>query len=150
MVNIRLERKVKLSTGKATLLKAAQLTLDEGNAPEGSEMSIVIGDDDLLRELNQKYRSVDRSTDVLSFLSNEPDPDSQSIYLGDVVISLPHAEFQASSGGHPVLDELQLLVVHGTLHLLGYDHLRQSDKKKMQAAQDKILTELGVKLLNIL
>lgn len=146
MINLQIKRKVKLPVDKTILLHAAQLTLDLENVTQESALSVVIGDDMLLKKLNYKYRSIDTTTDVLSFPSGELDPDTNLLYLGDVVISLPRAEYQASAGGHPLVDELQLLVVHGTLHLLGYDHLEQADKKKMQAAQDKVLTHLAVKL----
>ena len=135
---------------KSILLQAAQLTLELTNADYGSDVSIVVGNDALLQRLNSKYRNVDSTTDVLSFPSGEVDPDTQAYYLGDIVISLPRAQEQASSVGHPLVDELQLLVVHGTLHLLGYDHLEIVDKVKMQAAQDDILKQLGLKLTNIL
>jgi len=146
MINLQIKRKVKLPVDKTILLHAAQLTLDLENVAQESALSVVIGDDMLLKKLNYKYRSIDTTTDVLSFPSGELDPDTNLTYLGDVVISLPRAEYQASTGSHPLVDELQLLVVHGTLHLLGYDHLEQADKKKMQAAQDKVLTQLAVKL----
>jgi probable rRNA maturation factor len=150
MINFQIKRSVKLPLEKKVLIHAAQLTLDLENVATASSMSVVIGDDSFLRKLNHKYRSVDATTDVLSFPSSEPDPDTNSIYLGDVIISLPRAEYQASADGYPLVDELQLLVVHGTLHLLGYDHLKRADKKNMQVAQDKILTRLGVNLANTL
>ena len=89
---------------------------------------------------------MDAPTDVLSFPSGEVDPDTSSLYLGDVVISLPRAQEQASAEGHPLADELQLLVVHGILHLLGYDHEESKDKKRMRDMQDKILKQLGLDL----
>ena len=147
MINLQIKRKVKLPVDKTILMHAAQLTLDHENVPQESALSVIIGDDMLLKKLNYKYRNIDTTTDVLSFPSGEFDPDTKMIYLGDVVISLPRAEYQASAGGHPLVDELQLLVVHGTLHLLGYDHIAQADKEKMQAAQDKALAQLAVKLV---
>ncbi len=109
-----------------------------------------MGNDAFLQRLNLKYRNVDSTTDVLSFPSGEIDPDTQAYYLGDIVISLARAQEQSSSEGHALVDELQLLVVHGTLHLLGYDHMETADKVKMQAAQDVILQKLGLKLTSIL
>jgi len=150
MINLQVKRTVKLPVDKSILLHAAQLTLDLENTSAGSELSVVIGDDTLLKRLNRNYRQLNTTTDVLSFPSSDPDPDTNLIYLGDVVISLPRAQEQANAGGHLLVDELQLLVVHGTLHLLGYDHLERTDKKKMQAAQDSVLTQLGVRLESIL
>jgi len=150
MVNLQVKRNIKLPVDKSHLLRAAQLTLDLEKTALTSELSIVIGNDALLKKLNQKYRQVNTPTDVLSFTSGEVDPETKSVYLGDVVISLPRAQVQAAEGTHPLLDELQLLVVHGILHLLGYDHLEEADKEKMQEVQNKVLNNLGVKLVNIL
>ncbi len=150
MVTIQVKRSVRLTADKSILLRAAQLTLDLTNTANGSDVSIVVGNDALLHRLNLKFRNVDSTTDVLSFPSGELDLDTQAYYLGDIVISLPRAQEQAASEGHPLVDELQLLVVHGTLHLLGYDHMETVDKVKMQAAQNDILKQLGLKLTNIL
>jgi probable rRNA maturation factor len=147
MINLQIKRKIKLPVQKSILLHAAQLTLDLENMTCESSLSVVMGDDLLLTKLNLQYRGIDSTTDVLSFPASEHDPDTNLLYLGDVVISLPRAEFQASIGGHPLEEELQLLVVHGTLHLLGYDHLIKTDKKKMQAAQERVLNQLGVNLI---
>jgi probable rRNA maturation factor len=80
---------------------------------------------------------------VLAFPLGEIDPDLHVPYLGDVVISYPRAEAQAATAGHLVLDELRLLVVHGALHLLGYDHQDPSGKNKMWAVQAEVLESLG-------
>jgi probable rRNA maturation factor len=149
MINLQVKRTIKLPVDRSTLLHAAQVTLDFVNA-SGSDVSIVLGNDELLKKLNLKYRNVDAATDVLSFPFGELDPDTGSIYLGDVAISLPHAKAQAEAGDHPLADELQLLVVHGILHLLGYDHLEQVEKEKMQFAQDSVLYQLGVRLVSTL
>ena len=146
MINLRVKPPIKLPVEKSILLHAAQLTLESQQDIPRSDMSIVIGDEALLKSLNQKYRQVDTSTDVLSFPANEPDPDTHTLYLGDVVVSLAKAQEQALLGGHPLVEELQLLVVHGTLHLLGFDHLSPADKKRMQARQDEILRQLGLEL----
>jgi probable rRNA maturation factor len=146
MINLQVKRKVKLPIDKKILIHAAQRTLDLENVSQESSLSVVISDDTLLKKLNFQYRNIDSTTDVLSFPSGELDPDTNMRYLGDVVISLPRAKYQASIGGHAAEDELQLLVVHGTLHLLGYDHGEDVEKKKMQAAQDNILTQLAIKL----
>jgi probable rRNA maturation factor len=148
MVNLQIKRSVKLTINKSLLLRAAQVALQTENVT--SDISVIVGDDTLLKKLNLKYRKKNSTTDVLSFPIEELDPDAKSIYRGDVIISLPRAQEQATRGGHSLADELQLLVVHGILHLLGYDHMNRVDKKKMQAAQDKILSQLGVKLAHTL
>lgn len=150
MVTVQIKHNVRLPVEKSILVRAAQLTLETTKAAESSDLSLVIGNDTLLHQLNMKYRQVDSPTDVLSFPSGEVDPDTADLYLGDVGISLPRAEEQASTEGHPLADELQLLVVHGTLHLLGYDHEESEGIKSMQVAQDSILHLLGLKLTNTL
>jgi probable rRNA maturation factor len=150
MVTLQVKCNVKLPVEKFILVRAAQLVLEMSKAADKSDLGIVIGNDALLHRLNLKYRQVDSPTDVLSFPSGEVDPDTSDIYLGDILISLPRALDQASTEDHPVADELQLLVVHGTLHLLGYDHVDIEEKKRMQVAQDNILSQLGLNLSSIL
>lgn len=148
MVTIQVKRNVKLLVDKSILLRAAQMVLEMTKAADKLGLGIVIGNDAFLHQLNLKYRQVDSPTDVLSFPSSEVDPDTSDLYLGDIVISIQSAEDQASTEGHGLVDELQLLVVHGVLHLLGYDHAEIKDKKVMQAAQDGILSQLGLNLSN--
>ncbi len=146
MITIQVKRNLKLPMKKDILHHAAQATLDLTNTPSTHNLSLIIGDDTLLEHLNSKYRQVDGPTDVLSFPVGEIDPDTKSMYLGDVIISLQRAEQQAAAGGHVTEDELQLLVVHGILHLLGFDHESFDDKQRMQAVQDCILDRLGLHL----
>jgi probable rRNA maturation factor len=97
-----------------------------------------VGDEEL-RDLNREFRSVYRTTDVLSFSSKTLDPESGIRYLGDVVISVPTAKSQAAHAGHELSQELDLLVVHGVLHLLGFDHDTRSRKTRMWQIQNEIL-----------
>jgi probable rRNA maturation factor len=122
---------------------AAQATLDLTGSNEGADLSLVLTGDAQLHELNRQYLGVDAPTDVLSFPAGEIDPETGLIYLGDVIISYQRAQAQAAAGGHPVEDELQLLVVHGVLHLLGRDHAEEIEKVKMWAEQSAILSRLG-------
>jgi probable rRNA maturation factor len=149
MITIQVKRNVSLAVDRSILLRAAQITINSSNISGQLNLTIVIGNDKLLQRLNRQYRQVDSPTDVLSFPSGEIDPDTDTPYLGDVIISLTRATEQASAENHPLADELQLLVVHGILHLLDYDHIHPVDKQKMQSAQDKILSQLGVQLVNI-
>jgi len=126
------------------LREAAQKTLAHESAPSRAEITLVITGNDEIRDLNRKYRGVDAPTDVLSFGEAEADARFvQAAYLGDVVISYPRAVAQAATAGHSVADELLLLAVHGVLHLLGHDHAGRAEKRKMWAAQEEILNELG-------
>lgn len=110
------------------------------------DLSIVIEDDEHLRELNRQFRDIDTPTDVLSFQANEIDPESEIMYIGDIIISLEQAARQAEKSNHSLIAELQLLTVHGTLHLLGHDHGEVDEKNKMWDSQKSILTSLGVNI----
>jgi probable rRNA maturation factor len=125
-----------------TLKKAAEAVLIQQGITAG-EISVVITSDQRLKTLNKQFRGIDETTDVLSFPS-EAMADNDLPYYGDVIISLPHARAQAEAAHHPLKDELQLLVVHGVLHLLGHDHEKRSSKAKMWAAQRSILHDLGI------
>jgi probable rRNA maturation factor len=114
-----------------------------------ADMTIVLTDDRQLHELNLDYLNVDAPTDVLSFPAGEVDPETETLYLGDIAISIPRAAQQAQNGGHPVEAEAQLLVVHGTLHLLGYDHSTDEEKAVMWAEQAKVLERLGLSRITI-
>ena len=144
MIHFNIDSKYRGSTLKNFMEKAAKTTLEKlGNAD--CELTIAIAGDKQIRELNKKFRQYDEPTDVLSFPSGTS-VNSQSGYLGDIVISQPRAKAQAKAAGHSISDEMQLLVVHGILHLLGYNHDEPAEKAKMWAFQDSILRELGIKL----
>jgi len=126
------------------LREAAQKALQIDLLEEIPSVSIKITDDEVIRHLNSTYRGVDRATDVLSFEADYYDPDLESRYLGDVVISYPQAAEQANKRGHPVVSELQLLVIHGVLHLLGYDHGSAEERSAMWMIQEQALDALGL------
>ena len=125
------------------LLRAAQAALEHQQVGPQAALSIVLADDERLQQLNRDYLEIDAPTDVLSFPAGETDPDSGETYLGDIIISVPRAKAQAEAGGHAVEQELELLVVHGVLHLLGHDHYEADEKAAMWAVQAKVLEELG-------
>ena len=103
------------------------------------DITISVVDDEEIHRMNREYRGVDRPTDVLSFPAAEGDA-----FLGDIAISLPRAEMQAEEYGHSLLRELTFLTVHGTLHLLGYDHIMDEDRARMFARQDEILEKMRI------
>jgi len=111
-----------------------------------SELSIVFADDEFIRKLNLDYRGIDTATDVLSFpQSGEEEVINENMkedLLGDVVISLETAARQAEEYGHSLCREAVFLVVHGTLHLLGYDHEDEEDRKKMRSREKAALAKL--------
>lgn len=117
---------------------------------EQYELTVVVTDDETLHELNQRHRGVDAPTDVLAF-SNEtkgPFVNAPGLprYLGDVIISFPRAQAQAQEVGNELLAELQLLVVHGVLHLLGYDDQASPERARMWEAQHVTLDTLDIEV----
>ena len=113
------------------------------------DLTILLTDDVQLHELNRDYLDIDAPTDVLSFPASETDPETARRYLGDILISVPRAEEQAHAAGHALEAEVQLLVVHGTLHLLGYDHAETDEKARMWKAQAEVLERLGLSEIEI-
>jgi probable rRNA maturation factor len=119
----------------------------EGVGP--GELGVVISDEATVRELNRRYRGIDEPTDVLSFgLSEEGDtpfalPPGEAAPLGEVIISYPTALRQAEEQGHSVEVEVAHLLVHGILHLLGYDHLGAKDERAMRQREKEILPDLA-------
>ncbi len=150
MIYIQIAEQIELDSDAAELSgmleTAAQATLKLAGAEPTAELTIVLTDDAQIQELNNQFLGVDAPTDVLSFPAGELDPDSDELYLGDIVISVPRAQAQASAGGHAYQEEMQLLTVHGVLHLLGHDHGEPDEKQRMWALQSKVLVELGSKL----
>ena len=126
------------------LERAAQAALEHESQSLDSELSIVLTDDARLHQLNRDYLGIDAPTDVLSFPASETDPDTGARYIGDILISVPRAQVQADAAGHPLEAEVQLLVVHGVLHLLGHDHAEAEQKARMWKAQAEILTQIGL------
>lgn len=126
---------------------AADAALAHFDLKEMASFTILLTSDDRLRELNRRFLGYDESTDVLSFPAGEPMPGAEkNNYLGDIAISMPAVKRQATAVGHRMDDELKLLVVHGILHLMGYDHANAEEKNEMFALQDQILTHVGVKI----
>ena len=134
---------------EATLVRAAETVIQLAMIPGPVEVSVVIEDDEQLHELNQRFLGIDAPTDVLSFPADELDPDSGLRYLGDVIISYPRAAEQAALAGEAIQDELQLLVVHGVLHLLGHDHGTSTEKEKMWLEQQRALDSIGCKITRL-
>jgi probable rRNA maturation factor len=113
-----------------------------------TELGVVISDDATVRELNRRYLGIDAPTDVLSFGLGDKDdasfalPPGEAAPLGEVVISYPTAVRQAEEQGYSVQAEVARLLVHGVLHLLGYDHEVAEDERIMRRREDEILADL--------
>lgn len=131
------------------LEESARAVLDHESADLDADLSIVLTDDSQLRKLNRDYLGIDAPTDVLSFPASESDPETGARYLGDILISVPRAVEQARAAGHDLQGEVQLLVVHGVLHLLGHDHAEVGGKARMWAAQAEVLEGLGLSHIKI-
>lgn len=140
---------------------AADLCLTCENVTVPCAVTVCLCDDEKIAEINSQYRGIDRSTDVLSFpsvnyprgitagaaeilLKKEYDDQYDAAFLGDLFISVPHLIAQANEYGHTVKREAVYLLVHGICHLMGYDHIEESDKERMRAMEDKILEAASV------
>jgi probable rRNA maturation factor len=127
---------------EAIIEKTAFEVLRYASNPPEVEVTLVLTGDAQIRKLNRDFLGIDAPTDVLAFPGGERDPDTGSLYLGDVVISYQRAQAQSGTARHSIEDELQLLVVHGMLHLLGYDHADETSKTTMWKTQHDILQKV--------
>ena len=138
---------------------AARHVLAEA-APPATAVGVVIADDGTVRELNARHRGMDETTDVLAFAyahqgeyhgdsgltpvaaENEEfvTPPLDIVDVGEVIISFPQAELQAREAGHSTIQELAVLLAHGILHLLGYDHMEPGDEAVMKAEEVRVLS----------
>jgi probable rRNA maturation factor len=116
------------------LRKAARLALGDAEPT----VTILLAGDAALRALNAQFRGKDQATNVLAFPASEPD------YLGDVAIAYGVAAREAKAAKKPLIDHVTHLVVHGTLHLLGYDHIRPRQAERMESLETKLLATLGI------
>jgi len=144
MIDIQYNPSLEKTFDQALLENAARTAFSHQSAPKDATLSLLLTDDDQIQALNRDYRGFDKPTDVLSFDVHERDPETGYLYLGEIIISVPYAAKQAAQNQHPLESELQLLVVHGVLHLLGHDHAETEEKAKMWVAQDEILAQLGL------
>ena len=126
------------------ILKTTLATL---NIHDDVEMSVILVDDEKIHQINRDYRKIDRATDVISFALE----DNEQYYvegmpreLGDIFISVDHAQAQAQEYGHSLRREMCFLFTHGVLHLLGYDHMNKEDEEEMFGLQKVILDKLQI------
>ncbi len=127
------DMQTKIKTDRKFIRRVVRETLKR--EAKGGEVSIVLTDNEYIRELNLKYRSVDRATDVLAFTMDEE-------ILGDIVISVEKAKEQALVYRKSLKNEVGRLVIHGILHLIGYDDSSRGSLKKMHARGEEILKEI--------
>lgn len=143
--------KVNLGHNNAASLikKAVNLALAAEKIPADCIVSVLLTDDEGIRQMNREFRNTDSATDVLSFPMNEltpgsfdadaceKDPETGSVLLGDVMINLCRCEQQGEEFGHGFDREVMYLTVHSILHLLGYDHVDEGEMKKQMRSREK-------------
>ncbi len=139
-VNINVEVPVE-EEWVTSIQQAVFATLVHEGVQPNTEVTVLLADDRQLRDLNQEFMGSKRATDVLSFPAGDPMPGVDH-YLGDIAISIPRARYQAGEAGHSVSDELRLLAVHATLHLIGYDHATPEEERQMWSIQGIVISSL--------
>ena len=155
-ISICIEEIFRVGIDEDWVRKIAQQVLKaEGIAPP-YETSLVFTDSATVQRLNRDYRGVDEPTDVLAFhLLSEKEtsppfvlPPDSITHLGEIIVSYPQAVEQAKEQGHSVNKELALLIIHGILHLLGYDHEKSEEEAKMRAREKELLEKVtrGIEL----
>lgn len=141
--------------GMDKLIEAVVKEALEAEAPDGHyEVSVVYVDNEEIRLLNKQYRQIDSSTDVLSFpmldfetpgvICEEVNEWDDTIALGDIVLSLEQAAYQAQEYGHSLKREVAYLTVHSLLHLLGYDHMEESERAVMREKEETLLSSMNI------
>jgi probable rRNA maturation factor len=153
LINITIKRSLNFPYKRPWLKSVIGAVLNEENVPGRMEICCLITDDQNIRKFSRRYRGINEPTDVLSFALAEKSAGGDEIEFpsvactpykfGDIVISYPRAIAQAGELGHSVEAELALLLVHGTLHLLNYDHQTANEAKKMEKRERAI-----IKILN--
>ncbi|MEN9933461.1 MAG: hypothetical protein RLZZ387_40 [Chloroflexota bacterium] len=153
-VDVQIDPRYEAEVSPELIERAVAATLATEEVAGPVEVSVLVTDDAQLHQLNRDYRGVDAPTDVLSFADEEDEdagtpafvrPPDAPRYLGDIALSYERVVAQAAEYGHSRERELAFLVVHGVLHLLGYDHERGSeDDSDMRARQDAVMERLGI------
>jgi probable rRNA maturation factor len=161
-INIEDESNIRLSGIDIPKLakRVMEAAMDYEGCPYEAEVSLLLTDNQRIRQMNREYRKVDRATDVLSFPMLEYDspsdfswaetevgcfhPDTGELLLGDIIISMEKVREQARKYGHSEMRELAFLITHSMLHLFGYDHMEQTEAKEMEERQEAILHSLNI------
>lgn len=137
-----------------------EAALDYVNCPYEAQINLLLVDNQEIARMNREFRRIDEPTDVLSFPALEYeqagsfdflkeevdffDPESGELLLGDIMISMERAKAQAAAYGHSLLREYAFLIAHSMLHLCGFDHMEESERKQMEAMQEEILQKIGI------
>lgn len=157
-INIEIDEEIDEIIDEAAIRSAVTATLHKVDVTDAA-VTVVLTTDDYVRSLNAQYRGIDSPTDVLSFAAHDNVVDAPALavaeeaaaeirhFLGDLVIAYPYVAHQAAHYNNSVTAELQLLAVHGTLHLLGYDHDDENSEDVMWSLQEEVLAQFGHKTL---
>ena len=143
MLTIKSRQAIRKELDTKRLQKAATTAFRVLGFETQPEVSLQITDDRTIQKFNLQYRDTDEATDVLSFENAFTDPESGETYLGDILISYETAKRQSDARGLEMMAELEMLLVHGLLHLTGMDHASLSEWEEMSTLQDTILAELN-------
>ena len=156
-INVLIDQDFEAYLGAGWLAEVARQVLTAEPASPDAELSLVITGQERVQQLNRDYLGRDRPTDVLAFsmLAGLPAegeasappfvaPPDGVVHLGEVIISYPQAVIQAEEHKHPVPKEIALLIIHGILHLLGYDDEKPEEKRQMRAREREILSAIKV------
>lgn len=159
-INVLVEEGIETGPSDAWMQNIIEKTLLEENAPSNSEISLIITGQERIQELNRQYRGKDKPTDVLSFSMAEVEEENENeeegedektafisppddmIHLGEVIISYPQAVIQSQERSHSIRREMAILIVHGVLHILGYDHEVPKMEPAMTAREKAILSAM--------
>ncbi|GLK81611.1 rRNA maturation RNase YbeY [Methylopila turkensis] len=135
-----------LPDAEATVARAVAAAFDEAGleARADAELAVTLADDARVRALNAEWREKDKPTNVLTFPAFEPDEMADAPMLGDVVLAFETVAAEARDEGKPLADHVSHLVVHGVLHLFGYDHIEDEEAEEMEALETRALARLGV------
>ncbi len=133
---------------KALIEKTINVTLACEDFEEVAEVAVAIVSAEEIRELNHLHRNKDSVTDVLSFVQYDDDGfvafEDEAVFIGDIVLCYQRAEEQAIEYGHSLARELSYLTCHSVLHLLGYDHMTESEKAEMRAREKLVMQKLDL------
>ena len=146
-IELSVEEKFEGLVDEEWVKRITQQVLEAERIASPYEMSLVFTDSETVQRLNRDYRGVDEPTDVLAFyMLSQKEADSSFVLppdgitrLGEVIISYPQAAEQAKEQGHSVDEELALLIIHGILHLMGYDHEQPEEERRMREREEELL-----------
>lgn len=144
MISIHVRKPYIRKVSKKRIIHVVKQTLIDQQQDESFDLSILVCSDMEITTYNKMYRQIDQPTDVLSFTNNEIDPETNSRILGDIVVSFDTAYSQAQQAKNDLQTEIDMLIIHGVLHLLGFDHDDVTNKSIMWKNQYKLHKKLGI------